>query len=68
MVSWYPEQTKVVLLLTTMHYDDKIGDSGKPEIAPFQNKTKSGVDALDQKVHYYTTYRKNIKMVASCVP
>ena len=35
MVSWYPEQTKVVLLLTTMHYDDKIGDSGKPEIAPF---------------------------------
>ena len=35
MVSWYPEQTKVVLLLTTMHYDDKISDSGKPEIAPF---------------------------------
>ena len=29
MVSWYPEQTKAVLLLTTMHYDDKIGDNGK---------------------------------------
>ena len=58
MVSWYPKQTKIVLLLSTMHHDDKIGDSGKPEIIEFYNKTKAGVDALDQKVCHYTTYCK----------
>ena len=49
-----------------MHHDDKIGDSGKPEIVEFYNKTKAGVDALDQKVRHYTTL-KNIKMAACCV-
>ena len=55
---WYPKQAKVVLLLSTMHHDDIIGDSGKPEIIEFYNKTKAGVDALDQKVCHYTTYHK----------
>ena len=47
MVSWYPKRAKVVLLLSTMHHDDKIGDNGK-----------TGIDAVDQKVCLYTTYRK----------
>ena len=55
---WYPKQAKVVLLLSTMHHDDMIGDSGKPEIIEFYNKTKVGVDALDQKIRHYTTYHK----------
>ena len=66
VVSWYPKRAKVVLVLSTMHHDDKIGDSGKPEIVEFYNKTKAGVDALDQKVRHYTTL-KNIKMAACCV-
>ena len=45
-------------MLSTMHHDDKIGDNGKPEIVEFYNKTKAGVDALDQKVRHYTTYHK----------
>ena len=57
MVVWYPKQAKVVLLLSTMHHDNKIGDCGKPEIVEFY-KTNEGVDALDQKVCHYTTYRK----------
>ena len=35
-----------------MHHDDKTGDSGKPEIVEFYNKTKAGVDVLDQKVRH----------------
>ena len=31
---------------------------GKPEIVYFYNKTKSGVDALDQKVSHYSCRRK----------
>ena len=58
MVSWYPKRAKVVLLLSTMHHGDKIGDSGKAEIVEFYNKTKAGVDALDRKVCHYTPYRK----------
>ena len=58
IVSWYPKQSKVVLLLSTTHHDDKIGDSGKPEIVEFYNKTKAAVDTLDQKVRYSTAYRK----------
>ena len=41
-----------------MHHDDKIGDRSKSEIVEFYNKTKAGVEALDQKVRHYTTYRK----------
>ena len=58
MVSWYPKRAKVILLLSTMHHDGKIGDSGKLEIVEFYTKTKAGVDELDQKVRHYTKYRK----------
>ena len=45
-----PKRNKHVLLLSTAHQYDKICESGKPEIVEFYNKTKAGVDALDQKV------------------
>ena len=57
MISWFPTRVKVVLVLSTMHHDDKTGDNGKPEIVEFYNKTKAGVDALE-KVRHYTTYHK----------
>ena len=44
-------------MLSTAH--DKIGGSGETEMIEFYNdETKAGVDALDQKVRYYTTHRK----------
>ena len=58
MCSWVPKKNKLVLLLSTAHQSDKIGESGKPEIVEFYNETKAGVDALNQKVRHYTTYRK----------
>ena len=45
-------------MLSTAHYSDKIGEIEKPETVEFYNETKAGVDALDQKVRHYTTYRK----------
>ena len=44
------KQTSLSFLSSTAHQSDKIGESGKPEIVEFYNKTKVGVDALDQKV------------------
>ena len=52
------KQTSLSFLSSTAHQSDKIGESGKPEIVEFYNKTKVGVDALDQKVWHYTTYCK----------
>ena len=58
MVSWHPKRSKFVLLLSSLHHNSNIVQSGKPEIVEFYNKTKGGVDALDQKVRHYTTCRK----------
>ena len=58
MVSWHPKRSKFVLLLSSLHHNSNIAESGKPEIVEFYNKTKAGVDALDQKVRHYTTYRE----------
>ena len=49
---------KLVLLLSTLHQTNEIAQSGKSEIIGFYNQTKTGVDALDQKVCHYLTYRK----------
>ena len=61
MVSWYPKPSKFVLLLSSLHHNSNIAESGKPEIVEFYNKTKAGVDVLDEKVHHYTTYRKTYR-------
>ena len=58
MVSWHPKRSKFVLLLSSLHHNSNIVESGKPEIVEFYNKTKGGVDDLDQKVCHYTTWRK----------
>ena len=56
MVSWHPKRSKFVLLVSFLHHNSNIDESGKPEIVEFYNKTKAGVDALDKKVRHYTTY------------
>ena len=58
MVSWHPKRSKFVLLLSSLHHNSNIAESGKPEIVEFYNKTKAVVDVLEQKVRHYTTYRK----------
>ena len=58
MVSFKPKKTKVVLLLSTFHHNNALVD-GKPEIVHYYNKTKCGVDALDQVLRNYTCYRKS---------
>ena len=61
MVSWHPKRSKFVLLLSSLHHNSNIIESGKSEIVEFYNKTKGGVDASDQKVRHYTTYRKTLR-------
>lgn len=62
LVSHVPKVGKAVLLLSSMHHTDKIitEDGQKPisEINKYYNKTKSGVDTMDQMVHEYMTKRK----------
>ena len=43
---------------STMHHNNNIENNGKPKIVNFYNETKASVNALDQKVRHYTTYRK----------
>ncbi|GFO49695.1 PiggyBac transposable element-derived protein 4 [Plakobranchus ocellatus] len=50
---------KNVLLLSTMHNKGDISEGGKPDIVLAYNKTKGGVDAMDQMVHAFTTKRKS---------
>ena len=58
MVSFKAKKTKVVLMLSTFHHNDALVD-GKPEVVHYYNKTKCGVDALDQLVRNYSCYRKS---------
>ena len=58
MVSWHPKRSKFVLLLSFLHHNSNIVESGKLEIVEFYNKTNGGVDALNQNVRPCTTYRK----------
>jgi hypothetical protein len=56
LVSYVPKQNKAVILLSSMHDDDKIDDkTKKPEIILYYNSTKFGVDILDQLCVTYTT-------------
>ena len=59
LVSYVPRRNKVVLLLSSMHYDDIIDkETGKPEIIMTYNSTKGGTDTFDQLCHSYSTARK----------
>ena len=58
LLSFVPKKSKVVLLLSSMHHNESEDrETGKPEIISFYNKTKAGVDTLDQLCVTYTTGR-----------
>lgn len=58
LVSFTPKKNKCVVLVSSMHHNDNVAESGKPEIIEFYNETKGGVDALDQKCMNYTCQRR----------
>ncbi|XDV54752.1 hypothetical protein PO909_022975 [Leuciscus waleckii] len=60
LVSYCPRKNKNVLLMSTLHRDAAISsqDHKKPQIILDYNKTKGGVDTLDQLVGTYTCRRK----------
>lgn len=59
--SYEPKKNKVVLMLSTKHYDNSIDDSTggqkKPEIITFYNMTKGGVDVVDRLCSNYLVVR-----------
>lgn len=63
LVSHVPKKNKAVLLLSTFHHGNSseihsVDENGKSEINLFYNKTKGGVDTLDQLCHTYSCQRK----------
>ena len=61
MVSYVPQKSKVVILLSMMHHKisiDKEYHKKRPEIIKFYNKTKIDVDLVDQMAGTYTCRRQ----------
>lgn len=61
IASHVPKVGKAVIFMSTMHHSPDILEvNGKKisEINSFYNKTKGGVDTLDQLIHEYMTKRK----------
>ena len=63
LVSYIPKPRKSVILLSTLHHDSIIDeeDKFKPQIIKYYNKTKIGVDLLDQMLKYYRCYRRTAR-------
>ncbi|XP_044593669.1 piggyBac transposable element-derived protein 3-like [Cotesia glomerata] len=61
LVSYIPKKSKNVLMYSTMHnsasIDNSTGEKAKPEIITFYNKTKAGVDVVDQLQGDYNVAR-----------
>lgn len=59
LVSYVPKKNKAVILLSTLHDGPGVinEETGKPEIIHDYNKTKSGVDTVDQKCSVASTAR-----------
>lgn len=58
LVSYIPKKKKNVLLVSSLHHDDKIDqETGKPEMIMDYNDTKGGVDTLDKMCAAYDCSR-----------
>lgn len=58
LLSHVPKRNKAVLILSTLHHTGRVEENGKAKINLFYNKTKGGVDVLDELCHTYTVQRK----------
>lgn len=63
MVSYQATQTKNVLMLSTLHHNNSVSDEDhkKPIIIMEYNKTKCGVDVVDEMAKRYTTRSKILR-------
>lgn len=57
LMSFVPKKNKSVILLSTLHHSPSIDSQGKADINTFYNRTKGGVDILDQMCHTYSCQR-----------
>ena len=58
LVSYVPKKGRNVLLLSTIHNDDKIdANTGKPDMIMMYNSTKGGVDVVDKLCAGYNCAR-----------
>lgn len=57
LLSHVPKKKKSVIFLSTLHHSPLVDDEGKAEINTFYNRTKGGVDILDQMCHTYSCQR-----------
>uniref|UniRef100_A0A1B6E7C5 PiggyBac transposable element-derived protein domain-containing protein n=1 Tax=Clastoptera arizonana TaxID=38151 RepID=A0A1B6E7C5_9HEMI len=57
-VSYKLNANKIVCLLSSMHHDNTISNSGKPKILMVYNETKGAVDSFDQMCHNMNCHRK----------
>ena len=63
LVSFVPKKSKSVVVVSTMHHDDKIDDqTGKPDIILYYNQTKEAVDKKEQMCHTYSIQRKTKRL------
>ena len=59
LASFVPKKSKSVLLVSTVHHDDKIDDqTGKPDFILYYNQTKGSVDTVALMCHTYSVQRK----------
>ena len=60
IVTYQCKKTNHVTLLSTMHDDAAVDDTPKrkPEMVLYYNRTKGGVDKMDQLAHTYTVKRR----------
>ena len=59
LTSFVPKKNKAVVLLSTMHSDNDVDqESGKPVMIMDYNKTKAGVDRVDQLCHSYSVQKR----------
>lgn len=59
LVSYSAKKNKAVVLLSTMHDDDKLDSkTEKPDIVMFYNSTKGGIDCVDQMCGNYSVSKR----------
>lgn len=62
LVSYATKKNRSVILISTMHDRVEIDEeTGKPEMIMDYNRTKGGVDSVDQKCANYSTKRKTYR-------
>lgn len=59
LLSYVPKTSKAVILLSSMHHGEDVDEiSGKPEMIAEYNRTKGGVDTVDQLCANYCCSRR----------